>query len=134
MSRRKAGETSAGGEIGPARKAVRGISVADVYPGLMDFAQEIWSGRREQIRASNPLIKNGFHRFGTLQPASQCTSSSHLATDVCPPQSTYSYWKPWLVHRARWPHLLAALPPCERRRAMNRSKDGDNVSLLGRSR
>ncbi len=38
MSRRKAGETSAGGEIEPARKAVRGISVADVYPGLMGFA------------------------------------------------------------------------------------------------
>ena len=66
------------------------------------FISPVKAGARvrwEQIRASNPLIKNGFFRFGTLQPASQCTSSSHLATDACPQQSTYSYWKPWLAHR-----------------------------------
>lgn len=50
MSRRKAGETSAGGEIGPARKAARGISVADVYPGLMGFAP----GNLERAKGIEP--------------------------------------------------------------------------------
>lgn len=50
MSRRKAGERSAEGEIGPARKAARGISVADVHPGLMDFAP----GNLERAKGIEP--------------------------------------------------------------------------------
>lgn len=50
MSRRKAGERSAEEEIGPARKAVRGISVADVYPGLMGFAP----GNLERAKGIEP--------------------------------------------------------------------------------
>ena len=50
MSRRNSGGGLGGNEVGPARKAVRGISVADVHPGLMEFAP----GNLERVKGTLP--------------------------------------------------------------------------------
>ena len=52
MSRRNSGGGLGGNEVGPARKAVRGISVADVHPGLMEFAP----GNLERAKGIEPSI------------------------------------------------------------------------------